>query len=149
MATVKKPTNIKKRAPAKRAPDAKQVQTISNSGATVNLSDESKTSETVTVLFRSRQSQTFILSGNREVTINGNAVYLANAMGGALPSGGYGMTIIDRADWEEIKARYGKTYAGWFRSGRLQVRDRQQKAVNYAIDHADDKTGDDPISEEE
>lgn len=133
---------------AKRSPNAAKVKTINNSGATVNIGDVSKTSEKVIVLFRSRQSQSFLLSGGRTVTINGNAVYLANAAQGALPEGGYGMTVIDRADWDEIKARYGKTYAGWFRSGRLQVSTNEKKAVNFAIDHAGDKTGDDPRPQE-
>ena len=37
----------------------------------------------------------------------------------------------------------------WFKSGRIQVRDKETKAINYAIDNADAKTGDDPIEQEE
>lgn len=128
----------------KRNPDAAAVKVISESGATVNVGNVAKTNETVTVLFRSRSSQTFTLRNGRKVTINGNGVYLANAKGGALPAGGYGVTVVDKAIWEQVKAELGKAYAPWFRSGRLIEKKSEAQGVNYAIDHADDKTGDDP-----
>lgn len=129
----------------RRAADAQTVRTVSSGESTVNIGNSSRTAETVAVLFRSRSSQTFLLPRGRKVTINGNAVYLANAHGGALPAGGYGVTVVDKADWDEVMKLYGKTYAPWFRSGRLQVRERETKAVNFALDHAGDKTGDDPM----
>lgn len=128
-----------------RAPNAAKVKVISESGATVNIGRAATSADTVTVLFRSRSSQTFTLRDGRSVTINGNGVYLANASGGALPPGGYGVTTVDRALWEQVKAELGRAYAPWFASGRIAERKNETQAVNYAIDHADDKTGDDPI----
>lgn len=127
---------------------AQKVRTVSTGDATINIADENKTSETVTVLFRSRQSLKADL-GRKTLTLAGNAVYLASAKGGALPAGGYGVTVVDKDDWEEFKRRYGKTFAPWFRSGRLKVEEKETKGVNYALDHAGDKTGDDPIQKKE
>lgn len=130
---------------AQRNPAAPKVKVISESGATVNIGKAAKTTETVTVLFRSRSSQTFTLSNGKTVTIAGNAVYLANAKGGALPAGGYGVTVVDKDLWEQVKKEFGKAYAPWFRSGRLAEKKTETQGVNYAIDHADEKTGDDPM----
>jgi hypothetical protein len=138
-----------KKATTKRAPSAPKVRTIGTGDSTVSVSKQSKTAETVSVLFRSRSNQTFLLPRGRSVTIVGNGVYLANADGGALPPGGYGVTTVDKALWDEVMRIYGKTYAPWFKSGRIQVRDKETKAINYAIDNADAKTGDDPIEQEE
>lgn len=130
----------------KRNPNAAQVKTITESGATVNVGTaQAKTTETVTVLFRSRISQSFRLSNGKVVTLNGNAVYLANAQGGALPAGGYGVTVLDAADWKRVKEEFGKVYAPWFASGRIKEAKSEAKGVNFAIDHADDKTGNDPV----
>lgn len=130
---------------ALRNPNAASVKVISEAGATVNVGNVAKTQETVTILFRSRSAQTFTLRNGRKVTINGNSVYLANAKGGALPAGGYGVTVVDKDLWEQVKTELGKAYAPWFRSGRLVEKKSESQGVNYAIDHADDKTGDDPM----
>ena len=81
--------------------------------------------------------------------MNGNAVYLANAQGGALPAGGYGMTIVDRDLWEQVKKEKMQSHGAWFRSGKIKEMKSESKAVNYAIDHADEKAGNDPIVPEE
>lgn len=132
-----------------RAPYAPKVKTVSVSGATVNIGSVAQTNETVIVLFRSRLSQTFRLCNGKTVTLNGNAVYLANAQGGALPAGGYGMTIVDRDLWEQVKKEKMQSHGAWFRSGKIKEMKSESKAVNYAIDHADEKAGNDPIVPEE
>lgn len=129
----------------KRAPSAPKVKVISEDGATVSVGNTAKTSDTVTILFRSRISQKFTLSNGKSVTINGNGVYLANASGGALPAGGYGVTVVDRAIWEQVKAELGKAYGPWFSSGRIKEKKSEAQGLNFAIDHADEKTGDDPM----
>lgn len=141
-------TQNKAKQQPKRAPDAPEVKVISQSGATVNIGSVAKTTETVTILFRSRSSQTFVLSNGKKVTINGNGVYLANALGGPLPAGGYGVTVVDRNVWEQVKKELGRAYAPWFASGRIKEVKTETKGVNYAIDHADEKTGDDPMPQQ-
>lgn len=138
MTTAKKTTK-------KRSPRAASVRTIADGDAVVNIGTVANTTDTVTVLFRSRFSQTFRLRSGKEVTINGNAVYLANARGGALPAGGYGVTTVDKSLWDQVMKEYGQAYRPWLQSGRLKVVDREETAVNYALDNAGDKTGDDPI----
>lgn len=123
-----------------------KVRTISEGDVTVNVGKTAVTSETVSVLFRSRRSQTFFLKNGRSVTINGNAVYLAGVNGGALPAGGYGVTTIDKADWEEIMETYGDVYRGWFDSGKLKAEKTETKAVDFAQSHAEDDAGDNPVA---
>lgn len=132
-----------------RAPYAPKVKTVSEDGVTVNVGNTAKTSETVTVLFRSRISQTFRLRGGKSVTLNGNAVYLANATGGILPAGGYGVTVVDRDLWEQVKREKMKSHGAWFRSGKIKEQKTEAKGVNYALDHADEKAGNDPIDPKE
>lgn len=134
----------------KRNPNAAKVTTVSESGATINIGKTAKTQDTVVVLFRSRMSQTFRLTGGKSVTLNGNAVYLANSLKlDSLPQGGYGITIIDRELWEQVKREKMKTYGAWFRSGKIKEFKSESKGVNYAIDHADEKTGNDPVQVEQ
>ncbi len=134
----------------KRNPNAAKVTTVSESGATINIGKTAKTQDTVVVLFRSRMSQTFRLTGGKSVTLNGNAVYLANSLKlDSLPQGGYGITILDRELWEQVKREKMKTYGAWFRSGKIKEFKSESKGVNYAIDHADEKTGNDPVQVEQ
>lgn len=134
----------------KRNPNAAKVTTVSESGATINIGKTAKTQDTVVVLFRSRMSQTFRLTGGKSVTLNGNAVYLANSLKlDSLPQGGYGITILDRELWEQVKREKMKTYGAWFRSGKIKEFKSESKGVNYAIDHADEKTGNDPVEVEQ
>lgn len=134
----------------KRNPNAAKVTTVSESGATINIGKTAKTQDTVVVLFRSRMSQTFRLTGGKSVTLNGNAVYLANSLKlDSLPQGGYGITILDRELWEQVKREKMKTYGAWFRSGKIKEFKSEAKGVNYAIDHADEKTGNDPVAVEQ
>ena len=128
-----------------RNPDAPRVKTLTEGEAVVNVGNSAKTAETVTILFRSRSSQKFILRNGKTVEICGNGVYLANAKGGALPAGGYGVTVVDKALWEQVKKEFGKAYGPLFRSGRIVEKKTETAGVNFALDHADDKTGDDPI----
>ena len=132
-----------------RNPEAMPVKTLTEGEAVVNVGKTAKTSETVTILFRSRSSQKFILRNGKTVEICGNGVYLANAKGGALPAGGYGVTVVDKALWEQVKQEFGKAYGPWFRSGRIIEKKTESAGVNYAIDHADEKTGDDPIPQKD
>lgn len=134
----------------KRNPNAAKVTTVSESGATINIGKTAKTQDTVVVLFRSRMSQTFRLTGGKSVTLNGNAVYLANSLKlDSLPLGGYGITILDRELWEQVKREKMKTYGAWFRSGKIKEFKSESKGVNYAIDHADEKAGNDPVKVEQ
>lgn len=133
----------------KRAPNAQAVKEIRQGETTVNVANAAKTDETVTVLFRSRQSLKFRLGGNRSLEIAGNAVYLANAQGGALPVGGYGVTVVDKSTWDEAMRLYGKAFAPWFRSGRLKVEQSENAGVATAFERAEEKTGDDPIAAKE
>lgn len=128
-----------------RKPAANTIRTIKQGDVTVGVANEARSDNTVSVLFRSRRSQKFFLSDGRSVTINGNAVYLAGADGGALPAGGYGVTTIDKADWDEIVTTYGVMYRGWFESGKLKIEKTERKAIDYAHDNADDDAGDNPV----
>lgn len=129
-----------------RAVDAPKVKTIQDSGAVVNIGGEAKTQDKVIVLFRSRYNQRFDLKNGKSVLLNGNAVHLAHAGTGALPPGGYGITIVDADLWAQVKKEFAKSHGRWWQSGRIKEVTSENKAINYAIDHADDKTGDDPIT---
>lgn len=122
-----------------------KVRTIKEGDVTVGVGTQAKTSETVTVLFCSRRSLKFFLSNGRSVTINGNAVYLAGVDGAPLPSGGYGVTTVDKADWDEVMASYGATFKPWFDCGKIKVEKTERKAVDFAQDNADDDCGNNPV----
>lgn len=132
-------------ATSNRPTKSSSVKRISEGGVTVNVAETAKTAKTVTILFRSRSSQTFRLKSGREVTLAGNGVYLADAQGGALPPGGYGVTVVDADLWAKVKKEFGRAYKPWFDSGRIQESSSEDAGVTYAQDNAQDKTGDDPI----
>lgn len=123
----------------------KSVKSIKSADATVAVSTTATSTETVTVLFRSRCGQVFTLKDGRTVTLEGNAVYLAGADGRPLPAGGYSVNVVDKALWGQVKTEFGKAYAPWFDSGKITEVANEQEGVGIAQDNAGDDAGLNPF----
>lgn len=122
-----------------------KVQTITQDDVTVNIHHEASSNRKVTILFLSRGNQSFQLPNGKEVTIVGNGVYLANPRGGALPAGGYGVTVLDKDDWEAVKRAFPKWIGRWLDGGILIEKASEASGLNFAQDNAGDETDYDPI----
>ena len=86
----------------------------------------------------------YTLKSGKRVLIGGNAVHLCK-LNEARPlpmPGAYGITPVERADWEEIKATYGNTAI--FKSGRIFANDTQSSALAQAKDNKDTRHGLEP-----
>ena len=82
---------------------------------------------------------TFDLSKERRVKLNGNAENLRGKDKGQIPTGAFGLTVVDRADWEEIKAKYGTMRL--FRSGLIFVSDSKSNAEAEAEEKKETRHG--------
>lgn len=125
---------------------AESVSSITSNGVTVNIGKAEKAANTVTILFRSRFSQTFNLRDGRSVTLLGNAVNLAGANHAApLPVGGYSVNVVDADLWKAVKAEFGAAFRPWFEDEKIIESESEKKAVDTAMDNADDDAGNNPI----
>lgn len=109
-----------------------------NSNKNLNrpLPKQTVSGDTVVVSLKHPQGIRFDLSGKRSVVIDGNAVHLRGKDKGVIPCEGFGMTIVAKADWEEIKKLYGGMRI--FKSGLIFASEDIQRAA----DEADEKDGD-------
>ena len=96
-------------------------------------------SNTIVVALNYPLGITFDLSKERRVKLNGNAESLRGKDKGQLPVGAFGLTVIDRADWEEIKAKYGTMRL--FRSGLIFVSDSKSNAEAEAEEKKETRHG--------
>lgn len=115
--------------PVERTPDP----------APVVESEQTTVSNTVVVALNYPLGITFDLSKERRVKLNGNAEGLRGKDKGQLPVGAFGLTVIDRADWEEIKAKYGTMRL--FRSGLIFVSDSKSNAEAEAEEKKETRHG--------
>jgi hypothetical protein len=67
---------------------------------------ETKSSDNVCVALNMPHGVRFDLPGNKTVVIYGNAHHLVGKDKGVLPIGGYGLTLVAKADWEYIKTTW-------------------------------------------
>ena len=115
---------------------------------TAAAKDEKKagaaTSNTVVVALCHPHGIQFILDGGkRRVKLNGNAANLAGQPKGILPLGGFGLTEIPVADWEAIKATYGKMEI--FKNGLCFAHEKRSDTLAEADEKADLRHGREPI----
>lgn len=131
--------------PVERTPDPAPdfiVPTEANSrdeALTPKVEKSPTVSNTVVVALNYPLGITFDLSKERRVKLNGNAESLRGKDKGQLPVGAFGLTVIDRADWEEIKAKYGTMRL--FRSGLIFVSDSKSNAEAEAEEKKETRHG--------
>lgn len=104
-------------------------------------------SNTVVVALNWPLGISFSLSKERRVKLNGNAEGLRGKDKGQLPVGAFGLTVIPREDWEEIKAKYGGMRL--FRSGLIFVAESKSNAEAEAEEKKDMRHGLEPIDPKE
>lgn len=88
----------------------------------------------------------FSMPDGRKVLINGNAAHLRGEEKGVLPVGAFGLTTIDRDDWEYIKKTYGRMEV--FENGLLFAAERKADAIDEAEEKAELRHGLEPINPE-
>lgn len=139
----------------KKSTTKKTEKTVAEK-ATVDLSAEVKTPKTtktragndnVVVALNYPMGISFNLSRERRVRLNGNAENLRGKDKGQLPTGAFGLTVIPREDWEEIKTKYGMMRL--FRSGLIFVSDSKSNAEAEAEEKAETRHGLEPIDPKE
>lgn len=77
--------------------------------------------------------------GKKIVTINGAAAHLRRAEKGIIPKGAFGMTRVDRQDWEQIKKEYGSL--PMFQKGLIFVAADQDSAIAESQDRSELRHG--------
>lgn len=85
-----------------------------------------------------------INNGKTTVVINGNAVNLKGQPKGILPIGGYGMTMVPRDQWEEVKRLYGRI--AFFKNGLILEAEDKASARDMSEDHAELRNGFEPVA---
>ena len=100
-------------------------------------------SDSVVIALNCAHGIEFDISGNRTVRINGNSEGLRGKDKGHIPVGGFGLTVVKRADWEEIKKRYHHMRV--FRSGLLVEATSKAEAEEEAEERKDTRHGLEPI----
>ena len=104
-------------------------------------------SNTVVVALCHPHGIQFILDGGkRRIKLNGNAANLAGQPKGILPIGGFGLTEISKADWEAIKATYGKMEI--FKNGLCFAHEKKSDTLAEADEKAELRHGREPINVE-
>ncbi len=105
-------------------------------GATVN--------DTVIVCLNRAMGIDYTLSDGREIVIEGHNATLRgyNTPGNLNIGGGFSLKTVARADWEEIKAKYGNT--ALFKSGRIYASDSREDALAEAREKKDTRHGLEP-----
>ncbi len=97
----------------------------------------------VIVCLKHPQGIKFNLPNNRYVIIKGNAAHLKGLKSGILPDGGFGMTVIDRQDWEYIKKTYSTMNV--FKNGLIFASNNKTSAESQSKEHDEVKSGMEPV----
>ncbi len=97
----------------------------------------------VIVCLKHPQGIKFNLPNNRYVIIKGNAANLKGLKSGILPDGGFGMTVIDRQDWEHIKKTYSTMNV--FKNGLIFASNDKASAARQSNEHDEIKSGMEPV----
>lgn len=79
----------------------------------------------------------------KEIEINGNAVSLKGKDLGVLPVGAYGLTTIDKKDWEAIQKEYGKMKI--FQAGLIFATGKSYDSQVEAENREDLRNGLEPV----
>lgn len=103
--------------------------------------------DTVVVALNRASGIVFPMPDGRRVTINGNAAHLRGREKGILPIGAFGLTTVDRSDWEYIKKTYGPSMK-LFESGLIFAAERKADAVDMAEERAELRHGLEPVDPE-
>lgn len=100
-------------------------------------------SDKVLVCLKHPQGIKFNLPNKRSVVVKGNADHLRGLATGVLPSGGFGMTTVDKTDWIYIK----KTYGGMkiFKTGLIFASSDADSARDQMRDHDEIQSGLEPV----
>lgn len=102
--------------------------------------------DTVTVGLCHPQGLQFLLDdGKRRVKLNGNAVNLRGLPKGILPDGGFGLTMIPKADWEAIRAKYAGFTDKLIKNGVLFAREKRADTLAEANEKAEVRHGREPV----
>ena len=123
-------------------PRRKKVAPVEPPTSTAVEQVEKTTSKSGTVMVGLNRAQgiTFRLPGGRNVTVAGNAVHLRGKEMGVLPpAGSFGLTTINKSDWEEIEKIYGNT--ALFRSGRIFAATGKTDALHEAKEREETRNG--------
>lgn len=97
----------------------------------------------VIVCLKHPQGIKFNLPNNRYVIIEGNAAHLKGLKSGILPDGGFGMTVIDRQDWNYIKKTYSTLNV--FKNGLIFSSDDKASAASQSKEYDEIKSGMEPV----
>lgn len=98
----------------------------------------------VCVMLNRPQGIKFIINGGKTVVeINGNAANLKGKPKGILPIGGYGMTLVPRSEWEQVKKLYGRL--PYFRNNLILEAEDKASANDMAEDYAETRHGMEPV----
>lgn len=97
----------------------------------------------VIVCLKHPQGIKFNLPDKRYVIIKGNAANLKGLKSGILPDGGFGMTVIDRQDWEYIKKTYSTLNV--FKNGLIFSSNDKASAKSQSKEHDEIKSGMEPV----
>lgn len=135
----------------------KKTETTATEKVAVAVSEEAATPkaetkrargvDNVVVALNYPMGISFNLSKERRVRLNGNAEGLRGKDKGQLPTGAFGLTVISRDDWNEIKAKYGTMRL--FRSGLIFVSDSKADAEAEAEEKKEMRHGLEPIDPKE
>ena len=99
----------------------------------------------VCVMLNRPQGIKFLINnGKTVVKINGNAVNLKGKAKGILPIGGYGMTMVPRAQWEEVKRLYGRI--AFFKNNLILEANDKASANDMADEYAEVRHGMEPVN---
>lgn len=107
---------------------------------------QARSANTVVVALNRPTGINFSMPDGRKVLINGNAADLRGEEKGVLPVGAFGLTTIDRDDWEYIKKTYGRMEV--FENGLLFAAERKADALDEAEEKAELRHGLEPINPE-
>lgn len=99
--------------------------------------------ETVVVALNDSLDRVYTLAGGRQVRLNCGSTHLRGAKRAQLPVGAYGLTVLAKADWEEIRAIYGQTAV--FKNGLIFAQSSQSKAEDQAAERRETRHGLEPV----
>lgn len=98
----------------------------------------------VCVMLNRPQGIKFLINnGKTVVEINGNGVNLKGKSKGILPIGGYGMTMVPRDQWEEVKRMYGRM--AYFKNKLILEAEDKASGNDMADDHTELRNGFEPV----
>lgn len=102
-----------------------------------------ETATTVAVALNRQTGIAFPMPDGRKVVINGNAAHLRGREKGILPVGAFGITVIQKDDWDYIEKKYGGMDI--FKNGLLFAADKKSRAQDEATEKEELRHGLEPV----